>query len=239
MIAISALLESFSASAKCPVRFYLHCKVLETEIEKKILSVFDFFILFKAFGVIGKKALLTEDPDTEPDRILYSVTSDPRHGYLESTSNEGRLIRSFSQGTTSIAFYRLQQTVRQFVKTLVGFRNEIHRLLFILTKHLYKLQFPIAKKFFIALTLIHFYFELCNFFKCWFRRIMLILTVIINHVVKCFHLIRCFKIKLNLSNLFQKKFSNFYFGSNREFLCNGINVVCSRHQLWNCSLRLV
>jgi len=42
--------------------------------------------------------LLTEDPDTEPNRIIYTVTSDPRHGYLESTRREGQEIKSFSQG---------------------------------------------------------------------------------------------------------------------------------------------
>ncbi|CAK8671603.1 unnamed protein product [Clavelina lepadiformis] len=60
----------------------------------------------KALSVITKRLLLTEDPDTEPEHIIYTVTSDPRHGHLESTLNSGDPIRRFSQANINTGLIR-------------------------------------------------------------------------------------------------------------------------------------
>lgn len=52
----------------------------------------------KAVKVITKRDLLTQDPDTGADMIIYTVTSEPRHGYLENILEMGRKITSFTQG---------------------------------------------------------------------------------------------------------------------------------------------
>jgi len=49
-------------------------------------------------NVLTKRVLLTEDPDTPPDLIFYTITSEPRHGHLESSLDSGTAIKMFTQG---------------------------------------------------------------------------------------------------------------------------------------------
>nr|CAB3247083.1 extracellular matrix protein FRAS1 [Phallusia mammillata] len=60
----------------------------------------------KMMNPITKNALLTEDPDTPPDLITYALTSEPRHGHLESNLNSGHSIRSFTQADINMGLIR-------------------------------------------------------------------------------------------------------------------------------------
>lgn len=48
--------------------------------------------------MISKKELLTIDPDTDDGQLTYEVTTEAKHGYLESKLNPGKPITSFTQG---------------------------------------------------------------------------------------------------------------------------------------------
>nr|XP_039273813.1 extracellular matrix protein FRAS1-like [Styela clava] len=60
----------------------------------------------KAMGVISKRQLLTEDPDTSADMITYTITSDPRHGHIESNLQPGHPLKAFSQKDVNMGIIR-------------------------------------------------------------------------------------------------------------------------------------
>ncbi len=50
--------------------------------------------------LITKKELLTIDPDTDDGQLTYEITTEAKHGFLESKLNPGKPITSFTQGIT-------------------------------------------------------------------------------------------------------------------------------------------
>lgn len=53
----------------------------------------------QATNLITKKELLTVDPDTDDGQLVYEITSEPKHGFLESKLKPGTPISTFTQGT--------------------------------------------------------------------------------------------------------------------------------------------
>lgn len=55
-------------------------------------------LCFQATNVISKKELLTVDPDTDDDQLVYEVTDEPKHGFLETKLRPGNTVTTFTQG---------------------------------------------------------------------------------------------------------------------------------------------
>lgn len=53
----------------------------------------------QATNLITKKELLTMDPDTDDEQLVYEITTEPKHGFLESKLKPGNPITTFTQGT--------------------------------------------------------------------------------------------------------------------------------------------
>ncbi|XP_061672611.1 extracellular matrix protein FRAS1 isoform X3 [Syngnathoides biaculeatus] len=56
----------------------------------------------KATNLITKKELLTVDPDTDDEQLVYEVTSEPKHGFLESKMASGGRVSSFTQADINL-----------------------------------------------------------------------------------------------------------------------------------------
>lgn len=41
------------------------------------------------------------DPDTDDGQLVYEITTEPKHGFLESKLKPGNPISTFTQGTES------------------------------------------------------------------------------------------------------------------------------------------
>ena len=63
------------------------------------MCVFVCVCTVQATNLISKKELLTMDPDTEDGQLVYQVTTEPKHGFLESKLKPGSPISTFTQGT--------------------------------------------------------------------------------------------------------------------------------------------
>uniref|UniRef100_A0A3B4AGL3 VWFC domain-containing protein n=1 Tax=Periophthalmus magnuspinnatus TaxID=409849 RepID=A0A3B4AGL3_9GOBI len=75
----------------------------------------------KATNLISHKELLTMDPDTEDDQLVYEITSEPKHGFLESKLKPGSPITTFTQADINLGLIRyvlhpesLQETMDLF-----------------------------------------------------------------------------------------------------------------------------
>ncbi|XP_069025425.1 extracellular matrix organizing protein FRAS1 isoform X2 [Embiotoca jacksoni] len=51
----------------------------------------------KATNLITKKELLTMDPDTDDGQLVYEITTEPKHGFLESKLKPGSSVGTFTQ----------------------------------------------------------------------------------------------------------------------------------------------
>ncbi|KAM9392081.1 extracellular matrix organizing protein FRAS1 [Pholidichthys leucotaenia] len=60
----------------------------------------------KATNLITKKELLTMDPDTDHTQLLYQVTTEPKHGFLESKLKPGSPITTFTQADVNLGLIR-------------------------------------------------------------------------------------------------------------------------------------
>uniref|UniRef100_A0A8B9RD46 Fraser extracellular matrix complex subunit 1 n=1 Tax=Astyanax mexicanus TaxID=7994 RepID=A0A8B9RD46_ASTMX len=60
----------------------------------------------KATNLITKKELLTIDPDTDDGQLTYEITSEPKHGFLESKLKPGTTITSFTQADVNLGLIR-------------------------------------------------------------------------------------------------------------------------------------
>ncbi|KAJ0067384.1 hypothetical protein NL108_003229, partial [Boleophthalmus pectinirostris] len=60
----------------------------------------------KATNLISRKELLTMDPDTEDDQLVYEITTEPKHGFLESKLKPGNPITTFTQGDINLGLIR-------------------------------------------------------------------------------------------------------------------------------------
>ncbi len=57
------------------------------------------FNVHQATNLITKKELLTMDPDTDDGQLVYEITTEPKHGFLESKLKPGNPLTTFTQGT--------------------------------------------------------------------------------------------------------------------------------------------
>ncbi|XP_060043899.1 extracellular matrix organizing protein FRAS1 isoform X2 [Erinaceus europaeus] len=60
----------------------------------------------KATNLITKKELLTMDPDTEDQQLIYEITTGPRHGYVENKLQAGRAVATFTQEDVNLGLIR-------------------------------------------------------------------------------------------------------------------------------------
>ncbi|XP_012928771.1 extracellular matrix protein FRAS1 isoform X2 [Heterocephalus glaber] len=60
----------------------------------------------KATNLITKKELLTMDPDTDDPRLVYEITSGPKHGHVENKLQPGRAAASFTQEDVNLGLIR-------------------------------------------------------------------------------------------------------------------------------------
>lgn len=56
----------------------------------------------QATNLITKKELLTMDPDTDDGQLVYEITAEPKHGFLESKLKPGSPAHTFTQGTQAL-----------------------------------------------------------------------------------------------------------------------------------------
>jgi len=47
------------------------------------------------------------DPDTDDGQLLYEITAEPKHGFLESKLKPGSSITTFTQGTENLTLWPL------------------------------------------------------------------------------------------------------------------------------------
>ncbi|KAK2838085.1 hypothetical protein Q5P01_015297 [Channa striata] len=60
----------------------------------------------KATNLITKKELLTMDPDTEDKLLVYEITTEPKHGFLESKLKPGNPVTTFTQADINLGLIR-------------------------------------------------------------------------------------------------------------------------------------
>ncbi|XP_054995058.1 extracellular matrix organizing protein FRAS1 [Sorex araneus] len=60
----------------------------------------------KATNLITKKELLTTDPDTEDQQLVYEITAGPSHGYVENKLQPGRATATFTQEELNLGLIR-------------------------------------------------------------------------------------------------------------------------------------
>ncbi|KAM7019160.1 LOW QUALITY PROTEIN: extracellular matrix organizing protein FRAS1 [Tautogolabrus adspersus] len=60
----------------------------------------------KATNLITKKELLTMDPDTDDGQLVYDITTEPKHGYLESKLKPGNPVTTFTQADVNLGLIR-------------------------------------------------------------------------------------------------------------------------------------
>uniref|UniRef100_A0A672MQB1 Extracellular matrix protein FRAS1-like n=1 Tax=Sinocyclocheilus grahami TaxID=75366 RepID=A0A672MQB1_SINGR len=76
----------------------------------------------KATNLITKKELLTIDPDTDDGQLTYEVTTEAKHGYLESKLNPGKPITSFTQADINLGLIRYVLSEDNVQETMDNFR---------------------------------------------------------------------------------------------------------------------
>ncbi|XP_077417485.1 extracellular matrix organizing protein FRAS1 isoform X1 [Vanacampus margaritifer] len=60
----------------------------------------------KATNLITKKELLTVDPDTDDEQLVYEVSSEPKRGFLENKAAPGARVSSFTQAAINLGLIR-------------------------------------------------------------------------------------------------------------------------------------
>uniref|UniRef100_A0A4W3I1G5 Fraser extracellular matrix complex subunit 1 n=1 Tax=Callorhinchus milii TaxID=7868 RepID=A0A4W3I1G5_CALMI len=75
----------------------------------------------KAINLITKKELLTMDPDTEDKQLVYQITTEPKHGHLESKLKPGSPLTTFTQEEVNLGLIhyvlnedKIQETMDTF-----------------------------------------------------------------------------------------------------------------------------
>lgn len=46
------------------------------------------------------------DPDTDDGQLVYEITTEPKHGFLESKLKPGNPVSTFTQGTEVLNLFR-------------------------------------------------------------------------------------------------------------------------------------
>ncbi|XP_042580368.1 extracellular matrix organizing protein FRAS1-like [Cyprinus carpio] len=76
----------------------------------------------KATNLITKKELLTIDPDTDDGQLTYEITTEAKHGFLESKLNPGKPITSFTQADINLGLIRYVLSEDNVQETMDNFR---------------------------------------------------------------------------------------------------------------------
>ncbi|XP_034152338.1 extracellular matrix protein FRAS1 isoform X3 [Esox lucius] len=76
----------------------------------------------KATNLISKKELLTVDPDTDDGQLIYEVTSEPQHGFLETKLTPGQPIVSFTQADVNLGLIRYVLREESVAETMDNFK---------------------------------------------------------------------------------------------------------------------
>uniref|UniRef100_A0A3B3VXF3 Fraser extracellular matrix complex subunit 1 n=1 Tax=Poecilia latipinna TaxID=48699 RepID=A0A3B3VXF3_9TELE len=73
----------------------------------------------KATNLITKKELLTMDPDTDDGQLVYEITAEPKHGFLESKLKPGNPVNTFTQDVNLglIRYVLRQENVQETMDT--------------------------------------------------------------------------------------------------------------------------
>nr|XP_046207425.1 extracellular matrix organizing protein FRAS1-like [Oncorhynchus gorbuscha] len=76
----------------------------------------------KATNLISKKELLTMDPDTDDGQLVYEVTAEPKHGFLESKLKPGAPITTFTQADVNLGLIRYVLHEESVTETVDNFK---------------------------------------------------------------------------------------------------------------------
>ncbi|XP_041854892.1 extracellular matrix protein FRAS1 [Melanotaenia boesemani] len=76
----------------------------------------------KATNLITKKELLTMDPDTDDGQLVYEITTEPKHGFLESKLKPGSPITTFTQADVNLGLIRYQLHQENIQETMDNFK---------------------------------------------------------------------------------------------------------------------
>uniref|UniRef100_A0A4W6CQ63 Fraser extracellular matrix complex subunit 1 n=1 Tax=Lates calcarifer TaxID=8187 RepID=A0A4W6CQ63_LATCA len=76
----------------------------------------------KATNLISKKELLTMDPDTDDGQLVYEITTEPKHGFLESKLKPGNPITSFTQADINLGLIRYVLHQENVQETMDNFK---------------------------------------------------------------------------------------------------------------------
>ncbi|XP_029366253.1 extracellular matrix organizing protein FRAS1 isoform X2 [Echeneis naucrates] len=76
----------------------------------------------KATNLITKKELLTMDPDTDDGQLVYEITTEPKHGFLESKLKPGNPIATFTQADINLGLIRYVLRQENVQETMDNFK---------------------------------------------------------------------------------------------------------------------
>ncbi|XP_028271091.1 extracellular matrix organizing protein FRAS1 isoform X8 [Parambassis ranga] len=76
----------------------------------------------KATNLITKKELLTVDPDTDDGQLVYEVTAEPKHGFLESKLKPGNTVTTFTQADINLGLIRYVLHQENVLETMDNFK---------------------------------------------------------------------------------------------------------------------
>ncbi|XP_015220286.2 extracellular matrix organizing protein FRAS1 [Lepisosteus oculatus] len=76
----------------------------------------------KATNLITRKELLTMDPDTEDRQLVYEITAEPKHGYLETKLKPGTPITIFTQADINLGLIRYVLNEENILETMDTFK---------------------------------------------------------------------------------------------------------------------
>ncbi|XP_035766601.1 extracellular matrix protein FRAS1 [Neolamprologus brichardi] len=76
----------------------------------------------KATNLITKKELLTMDPDTDDGQLVYEITTEPKHGFLESKLKPGNPITTFTQADINLGLIRYVLHQENVQETMDNFK---------------------------------------------------------------------------------------------------------------------
>lgn len=60
------------------------------------------------------------DPDTDDGQLVYEITTEPKHGFLESKLKPGNPITTFTQGTEVLTFSGSQVILKLMAPLLLS-----------------------------------------------------------------------------------------------------------------------
>uniref|UniRef100_A0A8C7CEK8 Fraser extracellular matrix complex subunit 1 n=1 Tax=Oncorhynchus kisutch TaxID=8019 RepID=A0A8C7CEK8_ONCKI len=75
-----------------------------------------------ATNLISKKELLTMDPDTDDGQLVYEVTAEPKHGFLQSKLKPGAPITTFTQADVNQGLIRYVLFEESVTETVDNFK---------------------------------------------------------------------------------------------------------------------